>query len=302
METRTHYTPPMNTLLTRYLGRTNTFRPKWVEYLKREDLKLRKDLRSEKLTPFYGLPIYNDMTNKEKEDAFVANIQFFAELQIFLEVLVVYGYYKCRKYETAVSDEIAAGMRLLALEELYHTKAYKHFLNQQNFEGEILLGSHLLRKLAAKFISMNPLVITLVAAKFESFSGPYLKELKDIGTKSSDPWVELNTIHLEDELFHVPLQFDFYNASVKEFGFFKTVLPLAGLYLVFQMVLIVAMKNILKKTFPTRSILEKMRLYPHLIYWSSRRWESFQKSRKILKNYFLLKRPAYRRVLKFLYS
>lgn len=291
-----------NPLIERYLKRENSFKIKWLDYFERRDLQMKEDFYFPELSLFFGSEKFNQLTDEEKKASFRQFVFFFAELQIYLEKLVVYGFYKFRKHEHIIGDDIKRTMRLLAREELYHTQGYTHFLRQQNEPDHLLLDNKLLRFLGAFALKLNPLVITMVAAKFESFSQPYLQQLQKSIHDSQNGWYQINKIHMEDEIFHVPLQFDIYNASVKNFGYLRTLIPMLLLYLAFQFVLLIGASKMVNKTFIERNFFKRnFIIYPTLLVWCSRQNETIQKARKIMKHYCKKKNPFYQKTLKFLY-
>ncbi len=292
-----------NGLVKEYLKREVTFEHKWIEYNKRHDLKIEKSFYFKRLTPFYGMSYFDQLTEKEKADSYQTYVQFIAELQIFLEKILVYGLFKLRKHEESLNSDMKRSMRLLAKEELRHTNGYMHFLNQQDFSNYLLINNWFLRKSAAFCLGINPLIITLVAAKFEVFSMPYLTELSSSIKDPNDPWLHLNKIHMQDEAFHVPLQFDIYNASIKKFGFIKTIFPMFALYLIFQVVLLIGMRNIIKEVFQGKRFLTKnFMIFPMLVYWAARKMESFQAARVLIKGQFKKKSPHYMSFLRFIFA
>lgn len=292
-----------NILLQQYLKRESIFKQKWVDFLTRKDLKINADTYFDKLTPLHGSDIYDSLTEKEKADSYNAYLQFIAEIQILIEKVVVFGFFKFRKHNAEMNDDLKRAMNLFLKEELYHTNGYTHFLSQQNIDSFFFMDRPLFRNLFAYFLNINPLCITLVGAKFEAFSIPYLQELKNSIKDQNDPWLYLNKIHMEDESFHVPLQFEFYNSSVKQYGFLRTIIPMAFLYILLELILLVGIHNLVKKVYKNHSFLRRnFVIYPKLIFWASRRMEAFQKSRQIMKNLFARKSPVYKRALKFIYA
>lgn len=290
-------------LINRYLTRESSFKHKWLTYLERKDLKLPAGVYHDKLTPLYGLAAFRDMTESEKVRAYSGYVQFMAEIQLFLEKVLVYAFYIFRKKESSVEPSIRRSMHLLAKEELYHTTAYMHFLRMQNPEQLWFIDRVRYRKAAAWCLRRNPLAITLIGAKFESFSTTYLADLGMAIKDHNHPWYQLNKIHMEDEAFHVPLQFDIYEASVSNYGFLRTVLSIAFLFAIFQAVLISGMYRMVNFSFHKRNwFFRTFYLFPLVVIWSSRKNEAYQKSREIVKHHFRKKDPKYRRAMKFLYT
>ncbi len=292
-----------NQFMHDYLKREHSFKPKWVAYNSRKDLRLNANHYQEKIAPLYSMKFFSKLTQKEKTDSYHLYIQFIAEMQIFLEKILVYGFFKFRKSDSDLNPEVRNSMRLLAREELYHTQGYQNFIDQQAPSKPLFIHNRFFRKAAAFCLNHNPLAITLIGAKFEAVSAPYFAELVAVIEDKNDPWFELNKIHMQDEVFHVPLQFDVYNSTVKKFGFIKTIIPMFFLYMVFQLVLLKGMRKLIKQSYPNRSTLTRnLIILPQMVYWASRKMESFQKSRVLLSKQFKAKAPRYRRALKFIYA
>lgn len=289
-------------LMETYLARESVFKQKWVDFLQRQDLRITSERYYPLLTPLQGSSLFADTTPEERLLAYKKNIEFISTMQIFLEKTLVHAFYFYRRKEEHLDPLIKRSMRLVAREELYHTQAYEHFLAQQESPTSFM-QNRLFRFLSGLSLKINPLAFTLIGAKFEAFSMTHMDDLKSSNMDPQDPWFVLNQMHMEDEAYHVPLQFDIYNASVRQYGFLRTFIAMAIMFVLFQFVLISGMRKVVNVAYANRSFWRRnFILLPATIRWSSRKMQALRKARVMMKRYMKIKKPRYQRVLRFLYT
>jgi hypothetical protein len=118
-----------------YLRHQVDYREKWKKLMSMPqdfDLSHRRDA----LIPFSGTPLFQELTEEQKNSLFVANIQFIAETIIIFEQILLYHYYKHRNKKHYIDTNDSAPWMQFTADELYHSMAFRHFLKAPLFQAD----------------------------------------------------------------------------------------------------------------------------------------------------------------------
>lgn len=127
------------------------------------------------------------------------------------------------KKKTDFNNRDEQAFRLFVREEFYHTKAFRHYLQQEptmNFPKQslILLSGHRLKNIFAWILRHEPLAIILPGAKSESFSLHFTHFLESQFDEKKMSLLDLHKYHSIDEAYHVNLDFHLINETLKSRG------------------------------------------------------------------------------------
>lgn len=293
-------------IFNNFLKNREHWKEKWIGLKKSHIYNFsEKDFKDE-LTPFYDMPLYDSLSQERREKLFFEYIKLIAEAQILLEQILIFGFYhfrnKVKSHERNVQDSI----QKLSLEELYHSQAYRDFLSnipQFNWPEQKVFPKHRpVRKFMAWLIRKAPLGMTLPGAKIEAFSLAYNKMLRNIyGSSSVNSWTVLNQYHQQDEAYHVPLEFDLYNATIQTAGPIKTLLSTLIFVSFLQYKLICGSWVVIARCFEDKNKIKRVRLTFLLAKWAIRHMPAYKETRIIARKFFRAKNPVFKRFLKFIY-
>lgn len=292
-------------IFQKFLDNQESWQDKWRQF-ENSPIEFSPSHFKDELTPFYGLPQYQKFNEEEKRRLFYGYIKLVAEAQIFLEQILIYGFYyfrnKRNRHEKLVQDSIEK----LSCEELYHSQAFRKFLSEVpelNWPmHRIFPMPRWVRQTLAYVIKRAPLGMTLPGAKIEAFSMAYFKLLKRVyGKDEKNSWYLLNKYHHIDESFHVPLEFDLYNSSVFKSGPIKTLLSTLFFIVFLQYALLLGSWNLMSFSFPGKSFGNRVRLCFGFTKWAIRHMPAFEETRLHTKKLFHQKRPLFGQILSFMH-
>lgn len=292
-------------IFSTFLGNAETWQTKWIDF-RSKPINFGEKNYVEELTPFYGLPQFQNFSEEEKRILFFEYVKLVGEAQILLEQILIFGFFHYRKKRKAYDDEVNQSMDKLSLEELYHSQAFRDFLSQVpelDWKGKpIYPKGTLLRKSFALLIKWAPLGMTLPGAKIEAFSLAYYKLLKKHYPSDLDnSWIELSYYHHQDEAFHVPLEFDIYNSTIIRSGAFKTLFSTLLFIVLLQWALLSASWRLIRHSFPRKSLGERLNLVRYFVKWAIRHMPAFEETRNHTRKLFKKKKPLFSNILSFMH-
>jgi predicted metal-dependent hydrolase len=230
-----------------------------------------------------------------------------AEAQVLLEQFFIVA---LRAFCESTKDlDLRRAARKLMREELVHSRAYKTFLFREKEFGwpskHILLRRPLFtKKWMSALIRHQPLALILTAAKFETYSLFYSRYLSELYGRSANSWVELNRLHVVDEVHHVTFDYEFYADQVGAMPFWKRALVAVQSSLFFlgmQIVLFRACTALIQDTFPQIGIRERVRRALMFAKWGVRDFRPYQETRALLKENFKKRGFVHSKLLSFFY-
>lgn len=288
-----------------FLDNQNSWRDKWTHFESGPICFDESSYRDE-LTPFYGMAAFDSLSDEEKQKLFFGYIKLVAEAQIFLEQILIYGFYYFRNRRMLHRPVVQKSIEKLSCEELYHSQAFRTFLNEVPQlkwpQHKIFPMPRWVRHSLAFVIKRAPLGMTLPGAKIEAFSMAYYKLLRKVyGDDESNSWYLLNKYHHIDESLHVPLEFDLYNESIFKSGPLKTLLSTLFFILFLQYALLLGSWNLILFAFPNRGLSDQLRLCFHFTKWAIRYMPAFEETRLHTKKLFHQKRPLFGHILSFMH-
>ena len=292
-----------NTVYKQYLSDASDFRAKWRGYIHSEKSKLSSNDFRDELTPFSGQKIYQTFSTDKKLKLFYEYTKFVAESIIVLEQVLMYAFWFYRKRNTFDFD-VKESMDKFCCEELYHSEGYRSFLRSQDVfhwpSEKLFLKNRFVINTICFVIKHAPLGITLPGAKLEAFSVSYYQMLKRVYGKEENAWVYLNRIHHEDEIYHIPLEFDIYNSTLDKAGHVKSILSTFAFFIFLQVTLIGSSRQFIKRCFPEEGRLKRFKLTMGMAKWAVREMPAYKNGIKLTQQFFKKKKPKYTKIYKFL--
>ncbi len=278
-----------------YLMHQKNALQKWREAAVIASSDLREFERPDDLTPFSGTHFYQQLSETEKTKLYDGFLQMTAEAFIvFEQMLLKSNQVIQKKYKRDLRTQ---AMKAFALEEFYHLRAYRQFLNESRtgFWPESLISrqSHGLKFIYAWLLEMEPLCILIPGAKSEVFSLQYTKYLRKCFGTQSTSWSELNIKHAMDEVHHVGFDFNFFNSYVSSMSLvFKIRVWLFTFIMIvaIQFIVLISGVRLMRLSFGDRSIVSRYALTFRFFQWAVNRFEPYRLA-KIQFGTFLGRRP-----------
>jgi hypothetical protein len=247
------------------------------------------------------------LAEREQEMLYWHFTRLNAEAQVLLEQFFIVALRSfCRK---SGDLDLCRAAHKVALEELVHSRAYKTFLfREKTFnwpEEHILLRRPLwTKKWMAALVRWQPLAIILTAAKFETYSLFYSRMLAQAYGRGENTWVDLNRLHVMDEVHHVTFDYDFYSDQVARMGFARRALTAVQSTLFFlgmQIVLFRACMALTRDTFPDVGLRGRLKRAFRFAKWGVRDFRPYQETRALLKENFQRRGFVHSKLLSFFY-
>lgn len=260
----------------------------------------------EQLTPLSNLPEFKSFTELEKQRFFIEYLKLVSESLIFFEQILVLGAWDLLKKNDKLLNETKAALKQFAVEELFHSQAFRHFLHiHPDFnwnQCKIYSDAKIIRKFIVRIIHFAPAAVFIPGAKLEAFTLCYYKMIKNFYPKQQEnSWIHLNQLHQIDEAHHVALEFDLHNSIINRAGVMRTILGGALFIAVMQIALFKGAYLVVKRSFPNRSIIEKLGLTFKMAKWAVRTNVAYSDARIMTKKLFKSKRPKYGIFWKYIY-
>ncbi len=291
------------TVYKQYLSDKTDFRMKWKSYINSDKSKLGPNDFKDELTPFSGQEIYSSFSDEKKLKLFYEYTKFIAESIIVLEQVLMFAFWHYKKNHD-FSEPINDSIDKFCNEELYHSEGYRSFLKSQDVfswpEEKLFLKNKWVVLCITWVIKHAPLGITLPGAKLEAFSVSYYRYLKKIYGDEENSWVELNRLHHEDEIFHIPLEFDIYNSTLDRAGHVKSIVSTFVFFIFLQVTLISSCTQYIKRCFPEKNSIQKFFLIIKMAKWAVREMPAYKDGIKLTQSFFKKKNPKYKSIFKFL--
>lgn len=287
-----------------YLQNQSDFRVKWKEYLAEvPDFDLSD--RLEILTPFSGTKRYAALSEKQKNDLFLNHIRFMAEALIVFEQILLFGYYTNRKKSRYAPESFSKPFAQFTFEELYHSMAFRHFLTSHTvfaqFPEELITNCHWLKNTFAWIVRRFPGALYICSPRLEALSLAYYFEIKEAYSNSlENSWLKLHKLHHQDEIYHIPLNYHFHDAFIKEHGFLKTFVGSLLFFLMMQVMLMKVTSAAIAQSFPEKSRISRFIWNMRYIKWAMTVAKAHREARRIMKRNFKNMKPSYSFAFSFL--
>ena len=281
---------------------------KWKTFRIRNHKSILAGSAPDRMIPFNGMPVFATLSERSKRELFKGYLIMNAEAFLWLEQLLLLSFRRYLRASLEPSTQIE--LKKLLREEFYHTKAFRDFLRTEK-ELEWKNNSYMIfnrkhfRNTLAWLFKKFPLALSLPGAKLESYSIYYAQELKEIyGSWEANSLTALHKFHVEDELTHVPFQFDFYNEIFyKGIGgtragiFFAT----SFFFLIMQYAQMSSGHLMMRRAFPDKSGFYRFGKVLQFWLWVVFHTAPYKKSRRRTSELFRTKKPVLRRAFWFLH-
>ena len=299
----------MPSIYNKFIKDNAAFKDKWIDFIKNESVhgQLKTSDYREELTPFYGMKIFDSLSDDTKTGLFFDYIILVAEAQILLEQLLIFSFRNYRKKLVQYDDKIKAAFEKLALEELYHSRAFKVFLQRQSVfswpQKGVFPRYKWLRSFLMWLMKFAPMGISLPGAKLEAFSLSYFHLLKrTYNDNHANSWVTLNHYHHIDESFHVPLEFDLYEDIAMTGRKYRSLVSTLMFMGLLQIILLTAAKSIIKRRFGNETLFFRVQNTLRFIVWAIYYMPAYAGARKIIKQQFKIRKIKLPFILRVLYK
>ncbi|MGZ3790067.1 MAG: hypothetical protein ACXVLQ_16135 [Bacteriovorax sp.] len=288
-----------------YLHHQENFRDKWKEY-QSEKMIFGKANYVPELTPLNGTVDFDQLSVDKRHKLFFEYTKLVAEALILFEQILVYGVRHLYRESDSLDLEARLALHQLAVEELYHSQGFRHFLHSNEVfhwnEKKIYADSKRLKNTLAFIVKKAPACVFLPGAKLEAFTLSYYRMIKKYyPDHSANSWIKINYIHQIDEAFHLPLEFDLHDSLIQKAGHLKTVIGAIFFVLIMQVALIIGSYKIINNVFPESGPFKKIRWMMKMAKWAVRTTPAYQEARQMTKQQFEKKRPKWGRVFAFIY-
>jgi hypothetical protein len=264
----------------------------------------------EKLIPLWGTPEYDQFSKTERTRLYLYFCQFNAEMFILLESLLLIGF---RRLSREISEP--QGVQLLntvVRDEYRHARAFRKFLREESAldwpRTQIVLNrGKWLKKIMVGIVLRAPMAMALPGAKIEAYSVHYGKYLEDRYKEeqgvspSAIQWLKLNHLHMLDEVFHVPHEFELFKLC---FGQRSRALTLFGtlfFVLFLQWALISSTWKMLGITLERPTFKRKLVLTAKIGRWVVRRFPPYDATRRQIRRQFETQKPPFGWMFRFIY-
>ncbi len=291
--------------LDHYIKSPNDFKDKWRDYSKLESLVLNESQFKDELTPFYGLPEYDDLSSEQKKSLFFEYTKFLSEVQIYFEQLVIYAF-SCLRNQYDLDAKEKMIVNKFIYEEVYHSLAFKDFLSQQtafNWPANRNVPKlKFLRNIICWCIKKAPLSVTLPGAKLEAFTVEYSKWVR-LAYKDDEPnsWSLINHYHHLDEAHHVGVEVYLYKKFISEKRPFLTALNTLVFIAFLQVVLFSGCFNMIKYSFPDSGLRARIKLTLRLGKWAVRDLIPYRNALKVTQRNLNHYKPRFHKFFSFIY-
>jgi hypothetical protein len=274
---------------------------KWRQYLSTVPLQLNEEDVPDELVPFYGTRKFEELNIAERQALFFGFIRFQAEVIALFEDFLLVGFRKLKEKEL---NQSSAAIRKFCAEEFYHSQAFRHFLRHQKLlqypEKSVLLRKGKWLRTAAHLISRsNPYSILIQGAKAETYSMYFSKYVSNF-TKKNDPWGKLNRLHLEDEAYHIPLGYEYFDRHILAQGSLKSLTSLAfciAFTVLAQFILAMGMWRLTAECPTKLSYYSRIIRTVNLVTWMLTKFEPYVHTRKHLRSYYARRKFSFYKLL-----
>lgn len=287
-----------------YLDNQSQFREKWRTYLNQSpDFDLSD--RLEVLTPFHGTSDYEKLSSENKNDLFLNHVRLMAEALIVFEQILLFGYYTNRNKPSYEPESFAKPFAQFTFEELYHSMAFKHFLSShevfRKFPKTMITEDRWLKNTFAWIVRQFPGALYICSPRLEALSLSYYNEIKEAHPKTAEnSWLQLHKLHHQDEIYHIPLNYHFHDAFIKEHGFLKTFVGSVLFFMMMQVMLMKVAFAAISQALPEKGTLSRVMWTLKYIKWSMKVAKAHKDARTIMKRNFNKMKPRYSLAFYFL--
>lgn len=262
--------------------------------------------RPDSLIPFSGTPIFNELSEQEKQKLYVAFTQFNAEVVIMLELILYDGF---KKFQTSGCDEsVVNAVKKIRLEEKLHTKGFMSFLKKETpafpKTSFILRNNKWLKHIFLHLVRWNPVSLALSAAKVEAFSVYYGKCLRS-SYKENNLWVEVNYLHLLDESHHVGFEFDLFCYMTEKSNKLEKLKIIVGNFLfilMLQITFLVGCHRMIKFSLPHTNPFNRLQKVFQLGRWILYEFEPYSQTRDLIKTQFVTRKIFAKSLFQFMHK
>ncbi len=244
------------------------------------------------LTPFFGTPEYDALSESERRELYLGWIQMNAEIFLALERFLLLAY-RARAAEHPKAHRIV-------VEEFLHCCAFRHFLNREKVLGwprnALLIGrAPRVSQFITWIVKHIPFAITIPGVKTEIYSLFYSNMMKQsFGGWTKNRWTRLHQLHLQDETFHVPFEFDLIIDEFKSMGHLRrAALWVASFcfFLFLQWVLISSSGVLVRRIFPVASRRRKRELSRKFVRWVLKDFPPYHETARSMRRHLDQKNP-----------
>lgn len=236
-------------------------------------------------------------TPADKRQFYYLFAQFNCEALVIFEQCFMYSSRVLRK-QLSNSDEKQALMHF-AREEFFHTRAFRRYLAAEaiyNFPQKSLLihRSHRLKNVFAWILRHEPMAIIIPGAKSETYSLFFTKLLEKFFGKQGNSLTHLNSLHSEDEVFHIQFDYNFADSTVEKRGFLgklKFVFFTFLMILVIQFIVILGFFQALKMLRPQDSTWTRLCTMKAVFKWVLWSFQPYIQTRRNLQATYRQRKP-----------
>lgn len=257
----------------------------------------------EQLTPLYGTDDYALLSDDARRSLYLGFVRIIGESIAFFESLLCSAWFLHRQKSDRERD---LALKKFSREELYHSKAFRRFLNQRKElkmkpkqkKASMLYGQRSIRRLMFWIVKKCPLAIMIHGAKAETFTLYYSRKVMHHLDASSD-WYRINKLHYLDEIHHVPIGYEVYDAYLEEVGFTGRIVTL-GLSLLFTMLIqVMLFRSVLGLT--TTIFRQRFRYAWRITHWILFDFSPFVDTRKHLLSHYKKRKFRHYRIMKLIH-
>lgn len=294
-----------SSIFSSYLQNQKMFKVKWIEF-HNSKMIFDESHYVDELTPLYGSDIFFELSIQKRHRLFFEYTKLVAESLVLFEQVLVFGVRHLRKEWGHLPKETSLSLHQFALEELYHSQGFRHFLYSNSVfewkENKIFSDSRRLKNTIAFIIKMAPASIFLPGAKLEAFTLSYYRMIKKYyPSNMENSWIHLNHIHQIDEAFHLPLEFDLHDSLILQSGLVRTLFGTILFTLLMQVALVKGSYLVIRNTFPEFGFLKRLHWMLLMARWAVRTTPAYQEARQMTKQQFKKKKPKWGRLFAFVY-
>lgn len=280
----------MESSLFHFSINNNQTEQRWKDYKHLSLPSFLSQPRPDRLIPFYGFPVFSKLTEKQKQNLYVAFTQFNAEVVIMLELVLYEG---LNGFQSSTNDQVVIdAVKKIRWEEKLHTKGFLRFLKRETplfpKTSFMLRNNTLLKNSFLTLVKAIPLSVALPAAKVEAFSVYYGKCLRS-SYKENNLWVEVNYLHLIDESHHVSFEFDLFKHITATASWGEKIKIIIGNFLfilMLQITFLIGCHRMIKFALPHLSLSAHVKTVLQLGKWILYGFEPYAQTRELIRNQF----------------
>lgn len=280
----------MESSLFHFSKNDNHTEQRWKDYKHLSLASYLSQPRPDELVPFYGFPVFSELTEEQKQKLYIAFTQFNAEVVIMLELVLYEG---LKDFQSSNNDPVVVeAVKKIRWEEKLHTKGFLRFLKKETplfpKTSFMLRNNTWLKNSFLTLVKSIPLSVALPAAKVEAFSVYYGKCLRS-SYKENNLWVEVNYLHLIDESHHVSFEFDLFKHITASANWFQKIKIIIGnllFIMMLQITFLIGCHRMIKYALPHLTKRNHVKMVLQLGKWILYGFEPYSQTRELIRNQF----------------